>query len=97
MSMENIYPLHTQIQESVIMAAPALKNKLDDLLAEKGWDSKMFVGYCIIEGLSHDTANRLVKGETQFTTETIAVFAKVLGVNSIADVIDLDNDEGDPA
>lgn len=73
-----------------------LKNRLPELLTRKGWDKKVFVAHCMLAGLGQDTAYRLVRGNTNFTLETMGEFAKVLGVPSIGDIIDID-EEVEPA
>ena len=67
-----------------------LKNRLPELLTRKGRDKKVFVANCMLAGLGTDTAYRLVRGDTNFTTETMGTFAKVLEVPSIGDIIDID-------
>lgn len=66
-----------------------LKNHVPELLAAKGWDTKTFVAYCMLAGLSQDTAYRLTRGETNFTSDTLKVVADVLGLQSISQVIDI--------
>ena len=46
----------------------------------------------MLDGLGQDTAYRLVRGETNFTTETMGTFAMCLGVPSIGDIIDIDEE-----
>lgn len=72
-----------------------LVNKAPALLSRKGWDSKTFVAHCMLIGIGSDTAYRLVRGDTNFTTQTLAVFAKVLDVTSISDIIDIEVDKPD--
>lgn len=66
-----------------------LKSFVPELLAKKGWDIKTFVAYCLLAGLSQDTAYRLSRGETNFNADTIRAVAKVFGVSSISEVIDI--------
>ena len=81
----NSYP----IQEA---AMARLKNRLPELLTRKGWDKKVFIAHCMLAGLGQDTAYRLVRGETNFTTEKLGTIAEVLGVPSIGDIIDIDEE-----
>lgn len=67
-----------------------LCNKTLPILARLGWDSKKFAAECMLKGLGQDTAYRLVRGETNFQTQTLAMVADVLGVPSIADIIDIE-------
>ena len=67
-----------------------LSNKTPALLARLGWDTKTFAAHCMLKGIGQDTAYRLMRGETNFTTQTLAVVAEVLGVSSISEIIDLE-------
>lgn len=66
-----------------------LKNHVPELLAAKGWDAKTFAAHCMLAGLSQDTAYRLIRGETNFNTDTIRVVADILELSSIGKVIDI--------
>ncbi len=74
-------------QEAVAMG---LRSRIPELLAAKGWDPKQFAAYCMLEGLSADTANRLARGDTDARTKTLAKVAKVLGVTKFDDMIIID-------
>jgi hypothetical protein len=76
-------------------AVMGLRNFVPELLAQKGMDTKTFVAYCMLEGLGQDTAYRLVRGEVDFTTKTLAVVRKVLCVRSLSELIDYVPGEGD--
>ena len=67
-----------------------LTSHVPDLLAEKGWDAKRFIGMCIMEGLSEYTARRIAEGETRMTTETLAKIAMVLDAE-IGDILVLNH------
>jgi len=66
------------------------KSSIPDLLRSKGWSKQYFTGQCMVAGLSYDTARRLAKGDTQFTVDTLATVARVLGVSSISELVDFD-------
>jgi hypothetical protein len=70
-----------------------LRSKVPALLAKKGWDAKVFAGHCMVAGMSADTAKRLADGDTEVRTSTLEVAAKVLGVKSIADILDIEPTE----
>jgi hypothetical protein len=67
-----------------------LRSHVPELLVKKGWDTKTFTAHCMLAGLSSDTAYRLAKGDTNFSTSTLSIVAGVLGVASISQVIDKD-------
>lgn len=70
-----------------------LINHVPELLRRKGWNDRKFVGSCIIAGLSQDTAYRFLRGETNFTADTIATVARVLGVSSLGEVIEMNGEQ----
>jgi hypothetical protein len=70
-----------------------LVNRVPRLLENKGWDIKTFTAYCMLSGMSSDTARRLVQGELSFTTGTLQQVAEILELDSIAEVIDIVPDE----
>lgn len=78
-------------QEVAVMGT--LVNHVPELLRRKGWDVKTFAAKCMLAGLSQDTAYRLVRGETQFTTETLATVAGVLGVSRLGEIIEMNGGE----
>jgi hypothetical protein len=88
-------PLNNCSEQTTPEAEMGLRNRIPDLLTNKGWDTKTFVAYCMLEGLGQDTAYRLIRGETDFTTKTLATVAKVLGVRSICEIIDVDCRNGE--
>lgn len=49
----------------------------------------MFYGHSQIAGVSADTAKRAFRGEVNFKARTLAIFAGVFGLKSIADVVDI--------
>jgi len=69
-----------------------LVSHVPELLYQKRMTKQEFVLAMMNAGLSHDTAYRLINGDTNFTTETIKVVARVLGVDSISDVMDISGD-----
>lgn len=68
----------------------AIKSHVPDLLAAKGWDEDTFKGYCVMNGISVDTATRLAEGHTDITVKTLRKLQPVFGVDSICDLIDFD-------
>lgn len=71
-----------------------LKSRVPELLAEKGWSVRTFVAHCMLAGIGMDTAYRVARGGTNVKAQTLASIAKILGVPSISDIIDLnDGDE----
>lgn len=66
-----------------------LVSRVPELLEAKGWSVNEFTGRCLLAGLSADTARRLARGDTKFNSETLAVAAKVFGLDSISDVVDI--------
>jgi len=60
-----------------------------ELLASKGMTERDFTAACIKAGLSQDTARRLMSGDTNFSTNTLKIVAKILGVRSIGNVVDI--------
>lgn len=70
-----------------------LRNNVPELLSKLGWDTRTFAAYCMLRGIGQDTAYRLARGNTNFTIQTLAVVADVLGVKSIGDIIDIDPGE----
>lgn len=67
-----------------------LVNHLPELLKKKGWNTNTFIAYCMLAGIGQDTAYRLARGETNFTTQTLAKIVNVLGVSSICDIVDVE-------
>lgn len=72
--------------EELISHVPAL-------LQKKGWTKKQFVARCMLANLGADVAYRVANGETNLTTRTLAIAAKVLGQKSISSLVDLRNTE----
>ena len=66
-----------------------LVNHVSQLLATRNMTKPEFVLEMLKQGISQDTSYRLIRGETQFTTETLRVAAQVLEVESINEIIDL--------
>lgn len=66
-----------------------LVNRVAALLAVKGMEPKEFVAYCMLAGMGQDTAYRLVRGDTNFTVDTLATVADVLKVRSLSEIIDI--------
>ena len=66
-----------------------LVNFVSELLDKKQMSKPDFVLAMLNQGISQDTSYRLIRGETNFTTETLRTAAKVLGVESINEVIDI--------
>lgn len=85
--------METFVTGGVNMGAKRLVSFVPELIARKGWDTKTFVGYCLLNGLGQDTAYRMIRGETNFTTDTLAKVADILGVSNIQDMIDLEKDQ----
>lgn len=77
----------TSLMDAQEAVAMGLRSRIPELLAAKGWDPKKFAAYCMLEGLSADTANRLARGDTDARTKTLAKVAKVLGVAKFDDMI----------
>jgi len=75
-------------QEDGVMVG--LRSHVPELLSKLGWDTRTFAAYCMLKGIGQDTAYRLARGDTNFTTQTLSVVADVLKVDSIADIIDID-------
>jgi hypothetical protein len=59
------------------------------LIQKFGWTEREFIGRCVIAGLSQDTAKRLLQGKTNVSTETLVGAARVFGVQSISELMDL--------
>jgi transcriptional regulator with XRE-family HTH domain len=66
-----------------------LVSRIPDLVRQRGWTEREFIGRCIIAGTSADTAKRLLRGSTSATTRTLAQIAKVFAVQSISELMDL--------
>jgi hypothetical protein len=77
------------LQEAVM---GELKSHVPELLEKRGWNTKTFVAHCMLAGLGQETAYRLARGDVNVNIETVKVAAKVLGVESISEVIDLEAD-----
>ncbi|MDD5367438.1 MAG: hypothetical protein PHQ40_00270 [Anaerolineaceae bacterium] len=85
-----------QVQDGISMeAAMGLKNFVPELLAQKGIDKNTFIAYCLLEKLGQDTAYRFLRGEVDFSTKTLNKVRKILGVNSIAEIVDYVPCEGE--
>ena len=69
-----------------------LVSRVPQLLEGKGWNKSMFAGQFMIRGSSPDTAYRLARGETRFTTEILLTAAEILACKSIADLIEIEWD-----
>lgn len=67
--------------------------RVPELLKQKGWKATKLAGLMMVRGSSPDTAYRMARGETQFTTGTLLMVAKILGVKSISDLVDIEWDE----
>ena len=80
-----------EIQEEEGMTGK-LVSRVPQLLENKGWNKSMFAGQFMIRGSSPDTAYRLARGETRFTTEILLTAAEILGCKSIADLIEIEWD-----
>jgi len=70
-------------------AMATLINRVPQLLRQKGWNNKTFVIRCMEADLGQDTAYRFLRGDTNFTAETIAAVARVLGVSTMGEVIEM--------
>lgn len=65
-----------------------LHSHVPELLVKKGWTKQQFIAHCMLAGMSSDTAYRLARGDTNFSTSTLNVVVSVLGLSSISEVID---------
>lgn len=74
------------------LAKPKLRSNIPALIRQKGWTRTVFYGHSQIAGVSADTAKRAYRGEVNFKAGTLAIFAGVFGVKSIADVVDMAHD-----
>lgn len=63
------------------MGKGRLVNHIPELLAEKKMDTKTFIAYCMLQGMSQSTAYSLVNGDTNVKTTTLQMAATVLGVS----------------
>jgi hypothetical protein len=90
--MINSDPTLSTVQEVIGMAGK-LVSRVPQLLEQKGWNARTLAGHMMIRGSSPDTAYRMARGETQFTTETLLMAADILGCKSIAELIDAEWDE----
>ena len=73
--------------EGVISHIPALIKK-------RGWSLQIWQGHCLLAGLSTRTAIRLYEGETNLTTRTLLKAAGILGISSVADLVEFSADMG---
>jgi hypothetical protein len=74
-----------------VVRVAKLRSHIPDLIAAKGWSPNVFIGLCIQNGISMDTAKKMVNGKTNLSNDTLSVAASVLGVSSIAQLIDFNN------
>lgn len=70
-----------------------LLTRVPELLKQRGWDTRTFIAYGMLSGLSSDTVRRMEQGETNFTTETLAKAVELFGVESIAEIVDVAAEE----
>jgi hypothetical protein len=77
------------LMEAAVMGQK-LVNHVPELLNRLGMDSKTFMAKCMLQGMSSDTARRLINGETQITPKNQAIAASVLGVTSLSEIIDVE-------
>lgn len=75
------------------MGVNGLKSFVPDLIQKKGWDTKRFVATCMLNGLGQDTAYRLARGDTNFTTDTLYKVAEILGASTLVELIDIEKDQ----
>lgn len=68
-----------------------LVSKIPALVAKSGMTEREFIGRCFAEGMSLDTAEKLYKGETNISTGTLEKVARILGVQSIGELINFSN------
>lgn len=66
-----------------------LINKVPDLIKDLQINENTFKALVIQSGLSFDTGDRLLKGETNFSIRTLATLADQLGVR-ISQIIDME-------
>jgi hypothetical protein len=59
------------------------------LISEKEWTLQEWRGYCMVKGLSVDTADRLAGGETNITLSTLAKVADVFGIYDIDKIVNI--------
>ena len=71
------------------MPDPVLISYIPQLCRMNKIDRRKFQAECFERGLSLDTAARLWRGETSFTTGTLAKVAPILGATSIGSLVDI--------
>ena len=63
---------------------------IPSLVVKSGMNKREFIGRCFAEGLSLDTGQKLVDGETNISAATLAVAARILGVNDLGELMNFD-------
>ena len=66
-----------------------MKSHVPALLKNTGWKNSEFTARCGMAGISQDTAYRLLRGETNFKSGTIATVARIFGVSKLDEIIEL--------
>lgn len=69
-----------------------LSSNVQSLAAKRSMSQRQFEGYCYAEGLSLDTARKVWEGDMNVNAQTLAVVAKVLGVEDLGQIINLGED-----
>jgi len=87
MEIRGDYQIQTMLEAGM---TDKLVSRIPALLARKGWDLNTFKARCMLAGLSDFTATKLANGETNVTTATLAVVARVLEVASISELVDIE-------
>ena len=68
-----------------------MKSFIPQLLKQKNLTPDKFRGLMLLNGLSVDTANRAMAGDTDFTTKTLEKIARILNAKSISELVELKN------
>lgn len=69
-------------------------NRVPALIVKRGLTTKEFVAYCMLKGMGTNTAYRLARGDTDnYTVESLAMAAEILKVKSIAELVDIDDQQ----
>lgn len=68
---------------------PVLVNRLPQIMQELNLTEGQFRGMVFDAGYSSNVADRMLEGDTKFTTQTIFNLSKVMGLVSMSDLIDI--------
>lgn len=78
--MENL-----QATENIVLV-----NRIREIMARKGLTEGMVRGIVFDAGYSSNVSDRLIAGETGFTTSTLRKLSIGLGLDSISELIDIE-------